>query len=578
MKYKRAKMVNWFEPTVLLQSALKSIVSKLFGNYADRRETQASLNDPLTINAWEKQMETYIVKDEIWIDFISDLGDGFNSTYSVALLAAQKELEFITENGKIILPQSKILILGGDQIYPTPTGELYENKFKIPYKAALPIDDQDPNPPHMYAIPGNHDWYDGLGSFLKIFCQQRSIGNWRTYQTRSYFAIPLPGNYWLWATDIQLNEDIDKPQLNYFRDIAIEKMKPGDKVILCTAEPSWVYKQMYNKNESYERLQFFIKNYITEDKSNLIGHTFKLAVVLTGDLHHYAHYCTEDAIGCTNHYIGAGGGGSFLHLTHNLPEELDKLDEKDVKMKACYPSKEESRVLISRNLFFPFYNWFFSFLIGLLSLLFFWLLESHMPRIESKSFIQQIGTLSLKDFTIYTINHLAFIPSLSLLSVLLIFGFFKFTDTKTGVKGIGILGLVHGLLQVVTIFLLIWLLAIFNYESINPEVSWWFIILLPLELLIISSFSGGLIMGFYLLISDIIFKIHIDESSSALTNEDYKSFLRFNISNNTLTIYPIGIKEVTKDWQQEEKDEKVSFTGDLPKYHLIEKPITIKLN
>src|SRR5690606_31701923 len=217
------------------------------------------------------------------------------------------------------LPQAKILVMGGDQIYPTPTGELYDEKFKIPYKAALPHDDTDTNPPHMYAIPGNHDWYDGLGSFLKVFCQQRNIGNWKTYQTRSYFALPLPGNYWLWATDVQLNEDIDKPQLNYFRDIAVNKMKAGDKVILCTAEPSWVYKQMYLNDESYERLKYFINNYITKDRSNIIGKTFQLAVVITGDLHHYAHYCTEDNSGCSNHYIGAGGGGSFLHSTHNLP-------------------------------------------------------------------------------------------------------------------------------------------------------------------------------------------------------------------------------------------------------------------
>src|SRR5690606_40600271 len=102
-----------------------------FGNYADRRETQAALNDPIAIDAWEKQMEEYTQNDEIWIDFISDTGDGFNSTYSVALLAAQKELQFDTDEGKLILPQAKILIMGGDQIYPTPTGELYDEKFKV---------------------------------------------------------------------------------------------------------------------------------------------------------------------------------------------------------------------------------------------------------------------------------------------------------------------------------------------------------------------------------------------------------------------------------------------------------------
>src|SRR5690606_18559549 len=181
------------------------------GNYADRRETQVSLDDPMAIREWEKQMAHYTQRDGIWVDFISDTGDGFNSTYSVALLAAQKSLEVIDEDKKITLPRSKILVLGGDQIFPTSTSDLYEHKFKIPFETALPADTTDLDYPHLYAIPGNHDWYDGLGNFMKIFCQQRWIGNWKTYQSRSYFALPLPDNYWLWATDIQLNEDIDKP-------------------------------------------------------------------------------------------------------------------------------------------------------------------------------------------------------------------------------------------------------------------------------------------------------------------------------------------------------------------------------
>lgn len=571
-------MVNWFEPAVLLQAGLKSVISKLFGNYADRRETQVSLDDPMAIREWEKQMAHYTQRDGIWVDFISDTGDGFNSTYSVALLAAQKSLEVIDEDKKITLPRSKILVLGGDQIYPTPTSDLYEHKFKIPFETALPADTTDLDYPHLYAIPGNHDWYDGLGNFMKIFCQQRWIGNWKTYQSRSYFALPLPDNYWLWATDIQLNEDIDKPQLNYFRDIAIQKMKAGDKVILCTAEPAWVYEQMYKKNDSYERLQFFIKSYITEDQAECIGHTFQLAAVLTGDLHHYAHYCNEDVSGGKNHYIGAGGGGSFLHLTHNLPENLDKIEEENMQLKASFPNKKESWALLIKNLFFPFYNWFFSFLIGVIGLLFFWLLESYMPPVDGKSYIQNIGGMLFPDFILYTAERLLFTPSLAILSVVMVFGFYKFTDTKTGLKGISWFGFLHGLLQVTSIFLLIWMLGVLHHIHLYPQVNWWLWLLLPVELLVVTGFWGGFLMGIYLLIADLVFKIHIDESSSALTNEDYKCFLRMHISEGVLTIYPIGIREVTKEWQQEELNGELRVEGELPKYHLIEKPIVIKFS
>src|SRR5690606_25965382 len=102
---------------------------------------------------------------------------------------------------------------------------------------------------------------------------------------------------------------IDKPQLDYFCSIAKEKMQPGDKVILCTAEPAWVYKQLYENDKSYDRLQFFIETYITKDKAACIGKTFRLALVLTGDLHHYAHYCTDESQeNGSHHFIGAGGG------------------------------------------------------------------------------------------------------------------------------------------------------------------------------------------------------------------------------------------------------------------------------
>jgi hypothetical protein len=91
--------------------------------------------------------------------------------------------------------------LGGDQVYPYPTREEYDKRFRMPFEEAAKKKagkvDSDSSP-HLYAIPGNHDWYDGLSNFLKLFCQQRSIGIWKTYQRRSYFAIPLPHNCWIW--------------------------------------------------------------------------------------------------------------------------------------------------------------------------------------------------------------------------------------------------------------------------------------------------------------------------------------------------------------------------------------------
>ena len=71
--------------------------------------------------------------------------------------------------------------------------------------------------PTVYAIPGNHDWYDGLTGFMRLFGQDdRWLGGWRTNQTRSYFAVELPHDWWLWGIDIQSDSLIDEPQLDFF--------------------------------------------------------------------------------------------------------------------------------------------------------------------------------------------------------------------------------------------------------------------------------------------------------------------------------------------------------------------------
>src|SRR5437762_1918919 len=83
--------------------------------------------------------------------------------------------------------------LGGDQVYPTASGQQYDDRFKGPFHAALPVPPAEGAQPRLYAVPGNHDWYDGLTAFLRLFVRAHDgdIGGWQTRQTRSYFAIEL---------------------------------------------------------------------------------------------------------------------------------------------------------------------------------------------------------------------------------------------------------------------------------------------------------------------------------------------------------------------------------------------------
>lgn len=608
--YREAPMVSWFAPGMIFQAAVKAAVSSLFGNYADKREMEAVLD--LRLPATEAKEiedlhESFKKEKELWFDFISDTGDGFNSTYSVAVTAAADKLKVLLASGQMKeLFRGKILFLGGDQIYPTPTVEGYDQKFRTPFAKAFPKK-EDPNDcAHMYAIPGNHDWYDGLGAFLKVFCQKRWTGNWATHQRRSYFAVPLPYNYWVWATDVQLASDIDEPQKQYFKDVAKNKMKQDDKVILITAEPAWIYHELYPESKSYERLQFFIQTYITEDKSECIGQTFDLVAVLTGDLHHFSHYCSTESAKPL-HYIGAGGGGAFLHLTHNLPERLqavedsnaqdvkrlvessavakDRLRETNIRKQVIFPEKTISQQMIFRNLLFFVRNVGFSFFTGILYLVVYWLIQSKTYELVQGSsndasvtnYMRKIDGAGFGLFLETTGRILIHTPSCFLLVALFVAACAAFANMHPGKMKMWWWGLLHGMLQCFCIFLTFWALAnLHHYSRIEEAFFSWEKCLIAAEVFAVGFLLGGMIMGFYFVLSNFIFDFHIDEASTALRHPHYKCFLRMHLDKEALTIYPIGIRKVTTNWQIKQTEDSFVFDGKNPDYELIGgKPITI---
>src|SRR4051812_32145628 len=172
--------VRWLAPGELVRTAIKVVLSSVFADYADRREVQAAL--PASVLTLAPDAD-----GGLWLDHVADLGDGFDSTYTVARLLASDELAVDQPPGggdePMRLPRGRLLVLGGDEVYPTPSSTGYEDRMKGPYRAALPSGVADP-PPVLVALPGNHDWYDGLTAFLRAFTQRRPVGAWRTVQTR----------------------------------------------------------------------------------------------------------------------------------------------------------------------------------------------------------------------------------------------------------------------------------------------------------------------------------------------------------------------------------------------------------
>ncbi len=240
-------------PASCSRTALKKLVSLAVGTQSDRRIVQA-----LAARRQEfydhslhyrdggrgPQPDRSRPRDELWVDFVCDTGDGWNSTYAVAYAAAQRALRVHDGEAVHDLPRGDVLVFGGDEVYPAPSREEYQRRLVAPYAAAFG-DDEPAERPHVYAVPGNHDWYDGLSAFTRLFCSDiggRRFAGWWTRQRRSYFVLKLPHRWWLVASDGQLQSDLDVPQMEHFREIAERHMQPGDKVVLCLSLPVWILR------------------------------------------------------------------------------------------------------------------------------------------------------------------------------------------------------------------------------------------------------------------------------------------------------------------------------------------------
>ena len=353
--------VRWLAPGELVRTAVKVFLSSLFADYSDRREVQAAL--PATVLTIAADGD-----GGLWLDHVADLGDGFDPTYTVARMIAADELEVDPPpdgpGPPLRFPRSRLLVMGGDQVYPTPSSRGYEDRLKGPYRAALP-QGSVVSAPLLVALPGNHDWYDGLTAFLRLFAQRRPLGGWRTVQTRSYFAVQLPHRWWLVGVDTQLGTYIDDPQIRYFREHLSSVLQPGDGVIVAVPSPTWVGTGQ-GEPDAFNALHYFERE-VVEHHRDLTSGTVRetgarVRVWITGDLHHYARYAEElpddDARdGDARQLVTCGLGGAYLLGTHHLPDRLDlpspqsRMTERSAShryaLRSPWPTQEHSRRLVA---------------------------------------------------------------------------------------------------------------------------------------------------------------------------------------------------------------------------------------
>ncbi len=545
--FTRRPPVPWLSPSLLLRTGLRTALAHTFGAYLDKRELQGAL-----------PARTYHQTGddgELWLDFVADLGDGFDATYSVAYLLAQPSLNVSGHD----LPRGDVLVMGGDLVYPTASMQGYEDRCKGPYTAALPLPPTDRPQPTLYALPANHDWYDGLTAFLRLFVGQRidHVGGWRTEQSRSYFAVELPHRWWLYALDEAYGGYIDDPQLVYFEEAA-RRLGHGDRVIVVAPEPTWSKPDP----AGYATLDFFLRTIIAPT-----GATVPLLVA--GDQHYYARYEHPD-----RQLVTCGGGGAYLSATHRLPEQITVPPRETIVRKASprqeyalaarYPEARRSRRL-GWGVFgrLPARNPGFAALVGA---------------------IQTLLMLSVAE-TVRTVSdtegRLVTIP-LALMVLVVLGGAVGLAYIPTGGPKGGrhfLAGTLHGVLHLALGLLggLLW--------AHLPVVEWtWPLPLLVAMLLYlpVAGLAGSLLVAAYLLVAA-EFEINLNELFAAQGIEDYKSFLRLHIARDgSLTIYPVGIDRVCRRWRADPDADRPDAPWIVPdqpdrlRPRLVEDPITIR--
>lgn len=583
--------VKWFSPSTLARSAVKVILSATFGEYLDKREIQRSLPD--------QSLSLCKDRDEIWFDFVADTADGFDPTYTVAYAVSQLNLrvQLPAEDGSppeiLTLPRGDLLVFGGDQVYPYAAAREYDERFRGPYKAALPWTDAarggtNRGHPHVLAIPGNHDWYDGLTGFMRVFAQPGWIGGRRRLQTRSYFAVDLPGPFWLWGIDIGSDAFVDAAQTEYFT-AAAEQMNMDDQLILCTAKPSWA--DLVDEPDAYRNLAFV--------ERELVPPRVRTMLMLSGDQHHYARYeaAKDGELGKTRMKITSGGGGAFLSATHKLDQTIDvptitppgetpvsarELPTEPFELRGSYPSKPTSRLLSARI-----------FLLGLRSPSFLtipaaiyvllYLAGIAGARSDFLTVFADAPTEREKappgyvDLVTGGLSPAMFILFATLW--VLCAGFCTLPKRIRGTKAAiyrSAAGLAHALCHAA----LVGLVAMAVVSLIGGFTPLWAIYACAAAVGLFGAAIGSLVFATFLWLVFTSFGWNTTEAFSSFRCEDYKNFLRIRVTKEEVAVYPIGIEKVCHAWTFPKNvvDPEVSWVQPRQPIaaHLIEGPLRFR--
>ncbi|WLQ05264.1 hypothetical protein [Arthrobacter oryzae] len=622
--------VRWLAPAQLGRTAVRVVLASVFADFGDKRELEGGFPgyeldlERLPVAGQPAQpvvrdlglpgagaraagaeaagTETASVADDLWLDFTADLGDGFDATYTVASLLAEESLRVDGHE----LRRGKVLVLGGDEVYPVAAPAAYEDRMVGPYRTALPGGRSPGGAAVLLALPGNHDWYDGLTSFIRLFTRQRNIGGWRTIQTRSYFALRLTGGdgspgWWLVGLDSQLGQYIDEPQLDYFYNTVTTRLIPGDAVILCVAAPYWV--RATEDENAFRQVHFFEQDYLRRRFNHRAG-TFEetgasVRLWLTGDLHHYARYeetaqggPAEESLPAAagadprrTQLITCGLGGAFLAEARWLPADVTlpgsspRAGRRFALAPGTFPGVAESRQFRGRlaNPLTPFWlplrNPGFGSALGVAHMVAALTLWTVFSAFRGLSFVDSL--LSLKAGNTGLLALTIFAVPLLLLLLLVTLGTALGFAREPRENGAGFTVSRGALWQLTALGAGIAVVLLLPWPAAWPP-------FLTLALVLAVIFATGYAAGSEAFAFFILRTASGEVASWAMSGqavEDHKGFLRIRITpDGNLTVYPVAVDRICRDWNLQDNGDgglRPVPAGGLPPLRLFEPPVTV---
>lgn len=603
---------RWLSPPELVRTGIKALAAQVFLGFMDNREMQSIFPQrAMDLAEFPPQEQGR------WIDFIADLGDGFDATYTMAWALAQPELQVqAAQPGQppVRLPKSQLLVMGGDEVYPAASERAYEDRLVRPYRAA-----SLPGPAAaLLALPGNHDWYDGLTAFERIFCQQAKIGGWQTLQSRGYFAARLTNleantvqkTWWLVALDSELGSYIDRPQLQYFEAEVTRHLKPGDAIILCASSPTWEATGTLPDGDpnANNALRYFENHYLLQCTDPATGESTptgaQIRVRLSGDKHHYARYAQlHEQAGPEDprreQLLTCGLGGAFLSGARHLSPELllpptgsremvnPAERQRYALAETVFPTPTQERALHWQlanpfsAFFLPWRNPWFSTGLGVVHLACFMFLCTVFSGITGDSYPEALGS---GDW-VHAVGIVVFLFVVPLLIALLLWlarnarGLVQAGSEASGKSNPMVQPLLIVGLQLLLASAIFTGLIALPWQR-NWSAGWITVLLAAVYATVLGAAVGTMVFALHLVFAPpgAVGRLKM----TALAYEDGKGFLRMHLRDDgTLVIYPVIADTVVHDWDTgpstQNQMRPVPADG-LPPLRLLENPITVSIN